>query len=98
MDKFNYACTYAYVRGINALSMAKNKIKERVDAVVNDESGMAIIEIILILVIVLAIVIIFRKQIGELVNNIFGKMNEETEELLSDESMITTTVTTGGEG
>lgn len=74
MDKFNYACTYAYVRGANALAQAKNKLRERVDAVVKDESGMEIIAIILILVIVLALVIIFRKQITDLVKAIWDKI------------------------
>lgn len=84
MDKFNYACTYAYVRCTNALDAAKAKVKKRVDEVVNDESGMEIIAVILILVIVLAIVIIFRKQIVALVNSIMEKLNEQSEKLQED--------------
>lgn len=84
MDKFNYACTYAYVRCTNALDAAKAKVKKRVDEVVNDESGMEIIAIILILVVVIALVIIFRKEIVALVEKIFGKIGTETDDILTN--------------
>ena len=81
MDKFNYACTYVYVRSTNALQSAAAKLRERVDKVVNDESGMEIIAVILILVIVLGIAVVFREQITTFVNKIFKRIGEDTGKL-----------------
>ena len=91
MDKFNYARTYAYVRCTNAFASAKNKLRKRVDAAVNDESGMEIIAIILILVIVLALVIIFREQIGNLVKKIWDKIWGEVDDtgINGEENVVT---------
>lgn len=98
MDKFNYACTYAYVRCTNAFASAKNKLRKRVDAVVNDESGMEIIAIILILVIVLALVIIFREQIGTLVENIWNKIWKEVGDTGIDGEEHVVTYNSGNSG
>lgn len=40
------------------------------------QAGMSTVEIILILVVLIALVIIFRSQIIALVNNIFSSINE----------------------
>ncbi len=40
-----------------------------------DEGGMSTVEIILILVVLIALVVIFRDQITALVNNIFASIN-----------------------
>lgn len=89
MDKFNYICTYAYVRSTSALKSASEKLKNRVNKVVNDESGMEIIAVIIILAIVLAIAVIFRDQIQTLVGKIFGWIDDSTNEL-NGEAAITT--------
>lgn len=81
MDKFNYICTYAYVRGTSALRSASSKLKDRVNKVINDESGMEIIAVIIILAIVLAVAIIFRKQIQELVTNIIAGIKRDSNSL-----------------
>lgn len=78
MDKFNYICTYAYVRGTSALRSASSKLKDRVNKVINDESGMEIIAVIIILAVVLAVAIIFRDKIQILVNKIFGQIDDST--------------------
>ena len=88
MDKFNYICTYAYVRSTSALKSASEKLKNRVNKVVNDESGMEIIAVIIILAIVLAIAVIFRTQIKKLVTTIFGWITESGEKLTDGDGAL----------
>lgn len=47
----------------------------------NDESGMGVVEIILIIVVLIAMVIIFKDQITELVNNIWKSINESAKKI-----------------
>ena len=42
-----------------------------------EEDGIGVVEIILILVVLIGLVIIFKKQITNLVNDIFDTINEE---------------------
>lgn len=44
-----------------------------------DEEGMGSVEIILIIVVLVGLVIIFKRQITSLVNDIFDSMTEKTE-------------------
>lgn len=46
-----------------------------------DESGMGVVEIILIIVVLIAMVIIFKEQITELVNNIWKSINESAKKI-----------------
>ena len=46
-----------------------------------DESGMGVVEIILIIVVLIAMVIIFKEQITELVNNIWKSINENAKKI-----------------
>lgn len=94
MDKFNYLCTYAYVRGTGALRSAREKIRERVDKVRNDESGMEVIAVILILVIVVALILVFRKQLWDLVGKVWSNINEDAGEILEDDEPDITSITT----
>ena len=48
---------------------------------VNDESGMGVVEIILIIVVLIAMVIIFKEQITELVNNIWKSINNSAKKI-----------------
>lgn len=48
---------------------------------VNDESGMGVVEIILIIVVLIAMVIIFKEQITELVNNIWKSINDNAKKI-----------------
>lgn len=45
----------------------------------NDESGIGVVEVILILVVLVALVIIFKDQLTNLVNSIFGSINSKSE-------------------
>jgi len=69
MDRFLFYIRY----GIG--KRAKDGIKELTD----DESGMGTIEVVLILVVLIDLVIIFRKSITELLNNIFEQINTDAE-------------------
>ena len=42
-----------------------------------DESGVGVVEVILILVVLIALVIIFRRELTSLVNNIFSSINSK---------------------
>lgn len=44
-----------------------------------DESGMGTIEVVLILVVLIALVIIFRNSIKTLLENIMGQINKDAE-------------------
>ena len=46
-----------------------------------DESGMGVVEIILIIVVLIAMVIIFKEQITTLVNNIWKSINESAKKI-----------------
>ena len=46
-----------------------------------DESGMGVVEIILIIVVLIGMVIIFKEQITTLVNNIWKSINENAEKI-----------------
>lgn len=55
-----------------------NKVKE----FINDERGITSVEIILILVILIGLVIIFKEQMTELVNNIFKTITSKSGTIL----------------
>lgn len=44
----------------------------------SDESGMGTVEMILIIVVLIGLVIIFKKQMTNLVNNIFDTINSQS--------------------
>ena len=46
-----------------------------------DESGMGVVEIILIIVVLIAMVIIFKEQITALVNNIWKSINDSAKKI-----------------
>lgn len=46
-----------------------------------DESGMGVVEIILIIVVLIAIVLIFKEQITDLVNNIWKSINQSAKKI-----------------
>ena len=56
------------------LEVKKMLAKERWEEVKNDNRGIAVIEIILILVIVLGLIIIFRKNLKQMIDEIFLKI------------------------
>ena len=56
------------------LEVKKMLAKERWEEAKNDNRGIAVIEIILILVIVLGLIIIFRKNLKDMITDIFIKI------------------------
>lgn len=46
-----------------------------------DESGIGVIEVVLILVVLIGLVIIFKKQIRKLLDNIFQEINSKSGEV-----------------
>ena len=48
---------------------------------ISDECGMGVVEIILIIVVLIAMVIIFKEQITTLVNNIWKSINENAKKI-----------------
>ena len=45
---------------------------------ISDERGIGTVEMILILVVLIALVLIFKEQLTDLVNNIFDKINSQS--------------------
>ena len=52
-------------------------------AFLEDESGMGVVEIILIIVVLIALVMIFKQQITTLVNNIWKSINKNAKTIYS---------------
>jgi Flp pilus assembly pilin Flp len=46
-----------------------------------DESGMGVVEIILIIVVLIAMVLVFKEQITTLVNNIWKSINQSAKKI-----------------
>jgi len=57
----------------------KDRATHEIKELKEDESGMGTIEVVLILVVLIALVIIFRKAITELLHNIFEQINTDAE-------------------
>lgn len=55
----------------------KRKVQEGVQ-VLQEESGLSVIEMLLILVVIIALVLIFKSQLINLVNTIFEKITSES--------------------
>ena len=53
-------------------------LKKEIIAFWNDEEGVTVIEIVLILVVVIGLVLIFKSQINTLLNNIFKQINSKS--------------------
>lgn len=63
----------------------KSRIKKHVDSFywrvrngMQDNSGMSVVELLLILVVIIALVLIFKTQLTDLVNTIFEKITSES--------------------
>jgi Flp pilus assembly pilin Flp len=55
-----------------------NQLKE----LLKDEEGLTTVEIILILVVLIALVLIFKEQMTEIVNNIFKTITSQSNKIL----------------
>lgn len=56
------------------MKMAGQRIREQLE----DEQGIGVVEVILILVVLIGLVIIFKSQLTSLVNTIFEKITSES--------------------
>ena len=57
------------------------RIKKELAAFLEEEDGVGVIEIVLILVVLIGLVIIFKKQITTLLNNVFKEINSQSKEV-----------------
>ncbi|MCR5122711.1 MAG: hypothetical protein K6B74_09860 [Ruminococcus sp.] len=76
MNSVNYALTYSYVHGKSAMKNLAQNTKKRVEEFKNDESGMEIIAVVLILIIVIALAVVFRKAIGNLFVQLWASVSK----------------------
>ena len=56
-------------------------VKKELMALLKEEDGVGVIEIVLILVVLIGLVIIFKKQITTLLNNVFKEINSQSKEV-----------------
>lgn len=59
-------------------------MKENIKRFWREEDGMGTVEVILIIVVLIGLVIIFKKQITDLVNNIFMTITSESNVVTGD--------------
>lgn len=57
------------------------KLTNEIKAFLRDEQGVGVIELVLILVVLIGLVIIFKKQITTLLQNIFKEINNQSKEV-----------------
>lgn len=57
--------------------MIQRKLREGI-AILKDNSGLSVIEMLLILVVIIALILIFKNQLIDLVNTIFDKITSES--------------------
>lgn len=56
-------------------------LKRQVMDFIKEEDGVGVIEVVLILVVLIGLVIIFKKQITTLLENIFKEINSQSKEV-----------------
>lgn len=62
---------------IDTIRSILNRVAERFCQVKDDDRGIGVVEVILILVVLIGLVVIFRDQLTDLVNSIFGRIAED---------------------
>ena len=63
------------------MKIFREKIRTRlfqIKAILKDDSGLSVVEMILILVVIIALVLIFKTQLISLVNSIFEKITSDS--------------------
>ena len=53
----------------------------RIMEFLKEEDGVGVIEVVVILVVLIGLVIIFKKQINQLLNNIFSEISKQSKEV-----------------
>ena len=66
--------------GCNEVKEVKS-VNEELRKFIDNEEGMGTVEVILIIVVLVGLVIIFKKQITEIVNSLFDGITEKTDEI-----------------
>lgn len=61
--------------------MQSINISRRIMDFLEQEDGVGVIEVVLILVVLIGLVIIFKGQITELLNSIFDEINKQSKEV-----------------
>ena len=56
-------------------------LRKELKALWTEEDGVGVIEVVLILVVLIGLVIIFKKQINDLLNNVFKEINKQSKEV-----------------
>ena len=57
------------------------QLKDEIRAFCVEEDGIGVIEVVLILVVLIGLVIIFKKQITDLLESIFKEINNQSKEV-----------------
>ena len=57
------------------------KLRNELKAFFAEEDGVSVIELVLVLVVLIGLVIIFKKQITALLENIFKEINSQSKEV-----------------
>ena len=58
-----------------------NNIKREAKKFWNDEDGMGVVEVVLITIILVGLVVLFKKQITDLVNSVLSKMTNQANKI-----------------
>ena len=58
-------------------------MRETARDIMSDETGMGTVEIILIIVVLIGLVIIFKKQLNDLVKKVFQKISSDSNSIIS---------------
>ena len=66
---------------MNKLIIWKMNVEQMIWELAHDENGMGVVEIILITIVLISLVIIFKKQITGVVNDILSKMSGQANQV-----------------
>ena len=58
-----------------------NNIKREAKKFWNDEDGMGVVEVVLITIVLAGLVVLFKKQITDLVNSVLSKMTNQANKI-----------------
>ena len=56
-------------------------MREEIRAFLLEEDGVGVIEVVLILVVLIGLVLVFKKQINTLLQNVFKEINKQSKEV-----------------
>ena len=63
------------------MKLSMGNLRRNIVSFFREEDGVGVIEIVLILVVLIGLVIIFKKQINELLENVFQQINSKSREV-----------------